>query len=854
MMDPVVPHRSGFSPAFSPSIGLREVLEAAPDLIFCCDVAGRFAWASSTFEYFAGWRANDLVGQSFTVLVPASDRMRVMRFFRRQLRRGRPQSAGDFVLLRRDGTRADVSARVRLYERSDGDRYFVGVARERQVWDAAPDEGGSGAATSLLEARVRELQAQLDEAIEGERLKGEVLATLADQLRPPMDAVMGASSSLLASPLAPEQRQHVDAIRCAGQALLTLVSDAHDHTQLEAGRMAIENIGFDLRVTLNQVEAVLQPLASGRSLSLETHADALLPSRLKGDPGRLRQVLLNLGANAIRSTDCGAILVRVDRESEDDAHVTLLFRVSEPGSGAKAAHRAQLFREQPPSGPVPARGADLGLSISRRLVHLMGGLLGAEQSEFEGNTFWFRLTFEKQAIPAAATRQPDVRLRGLRVLLADGAVAERHAHAEMLQAWGCVVDEAENGIEALDLVRADAARGERHTVALLDMNLEALDGMSVAAAVRADADLDPVALAITTRIGRPGDAQRARDLGVSGYLVMPLKPAQMFDAMAELATGARAKPCPAERPLVTRHSLAEARRTRVRILLVEDDLVNALVTTSALNRVGFHVETAATGRSAIERTENEHWDLVLMNLQMPDLDGIRATTAIRARERGAARTPIIGLSARAPDDAERERCFAAGLDDVLAKPLDLAALTEVATRWTLQEDPRFMDSGVDDSTPQRHGPAPLSIVSGQFDPPRGEAVREAAAEPPMPELPPGPPIDLEQLNLSCMSLPALRASLLHTYLGDVFPRLQRLEAAIEAGDADRIEFEAHGLRGMCSTIGAAACTVVFGEMEARARAKRPADVAVLLPPALEQVRRTEEFIARFERIVASDAA
>ena len=851
MRDPSFPRFAGSNSSFTPAIGLREVLEAAPDLIFCCDAMGRFAWASSTFEYFAGWRASDLVGQSFAVLIPPPDRMRVMRFFRRQLRHSRPQSAGDFVLLRRDGTRVDVSARVRLYERADGDRYFIGVARERQVWGPTAEDGSSGAATSLLEARVRELQAQLDEANEGERLKSEVLATLAEQLRPPMDAVMGASSSLFASQLTPEQRHHVDVVRGAGQTLLTLVSDAHDHTQLEAGCMAIENIGFDLRVTMDQVAAVLLPMAEGRGLALETRADSMLPSRLRGDPGRLRQVLLNLGANAIRSSERGAIVMRVDRESEDDAHVTLLFRVTDPGTGSTSEHRAQLFREQPPSGAIPARGADMGLSISRRLVHLMGGLLGAERSDDDGNTFWFRVTFEKQVIPAAVPPAHDVRLRGLRVLIADGPAAERHSHARTLQAWGCIVDEVENGAEALESIRAASARGEPYAVALLDMNLEALDGLSLAAAVRADSGFDPIALAITTRIGRPGDAQRARELGVSGYLVMPLEPAQIFDAIAELVGGAKADSRPDERPLVTRHSLAEARRTRVHVLLVEDDLVNQLVTTSALNRVGFHVEVAGTGCAAIERTESEHWDLVLMNLQMPDLDGLRATAAIRARERGAVRTPLIGLSARAAEAAERERCMASGMDDVFAKPLDLSALAEAVTRWTLYEDPRLMESSVDDGPLQRRAPVPLTVVSGQFDPPPGEP---AAAPLPMPVIPPGPAIDLEQLNLSCMSLPALRASMLHTYLGDVFPRLQRIEEAIETGDLERIESEAHGLRGMCGTIGATACTVVFGEIEERARAKRLADAALLLPAALEQVRRTEEFIARFERIVSADAA
>ncbi len=441
-MDQPVPARSGSSPVFAPAIGLREVLEAAPDLVFCCDASGRFAWASSAFEQLAGLRASDIVGQSYVTLVPASDRLRVLRMFRRQLRKRQSIVARDFALQRRDGTRVEISARVRLYERPDGDRYFIGVARERQEWSPGSGAADPGAAVLVLEGRVRELQRQLEEAHEGGRLKGEVLTSLADQLRPPMDAVMGASTSLLASALAPEQSRLVNVIRSAGLAQLTLVSDAHDHSQLETGQMSIENISFDLRVTLEQVEAVLSPMAAARSLALEIRADALLPSRLKGDPGRLRQVLLNLGANAIRSGSQGAITLDVDRESEDDAHVTLLFGVSEPGTGSASEHRAQLFSEQLPHSSTPPSGEDLGLSISRRLVHLMGGKVGAEVSEGEGNTFWFRLTFEKQVIPAVVTPAPAVRafLTPLRRRTMEGVPARaraRHVPGCSLLPGGC---------------------------------------------------------------------------------------------------------------------------------------------------------------------------------------------------------------------------------------------------------------------------------------------------------------------------------------------------------------------------------------------------------------------------------
>jgi len=855
MVDPPVHPRTGSTPAFSPAIGLREVLEAAPDLIFCCDASGRFAWASSTFEYFAGWRASDLVGQSWTNLIPPADRTRVARFFLRQLRRARPQTVGDFVLMRRDGSRIEVSARVRLYERPDGDRYFVGVARERSAPAPAPEDPDGVRDAALLEARIVELRRQLDEAIEGERLKGEVISTLGEQLRLPMDAVLGASSALMAMPLDPDARKLVEQIRGAGHALITLVSDANDHAQLEAGRVELDSIAFDLRVTLEQVGAVLAPMAETRGIAVDTRVDALVPSRLKGDPGRLRQVLLNLVGNAIRFSEGSPVDLRIERESEDDEHVTVLFRVNDPSSGPQSERRAQLFREDPPAASSVPTGSDLGLSISRRLVHLMGGLLGTERRE-TGGEFWFRVTFEKQAGLAATPAPADVRLRGLRVLVADGPSPERSEHAGMLEAWGCIVEQVDNGIEALDAIRVAAIRGELHAVVLMDLNMEGLDGFSLAAAVRADSALDSLQLVLTTRIGRPGDAQRAREAGIAGYLVLPLRHSQMFDLLAELVSSPQARTEPAERQLVTRHSLAEARRARVRVLLVEDDAVNQLVIVSALNRAGFQVEVSANGRDAIARTESERWSLVLMDLQMPDLDGLRACAAIRAREQGGWRTPIVGLSASADFAADRERCIAAGMDDIVPKPVDLTDLAESVQRWTLRGDARAGEPDADEAPAPRRAPAPLTVVSARFEAPEGgEGTRRAPTGPAvMPELPAGPAIDLEQLNLSSMGLPALRNSMLHTYLGDVFPRLQRLEEAIEKNDLDRAEFEAHGLRGMCATIGARACTVLFGEIEHRARSRSAADVAALVPLAVEQVRRTEEFVARLERIVSSEAA
>ncbi|HTR98061.1 MAG TPA: response regulator [Candidatus Acidoferrales bacterium] len=825
------------------SLGTGRSPDAIPDLIFCCDADGTFAWASSSFEMFAGYRPGDLIGQNFAMLLPSGDRVAVTRFFLRQLRRRRPQSVGDYALQRRDGGRMTVTARVRLYERPGGERYFVGVARERQELEAAPAAAGSGPETAELDARLRGLKRQLEDARAIERLRGEVLATLSQELRPPMNSVLGTTAALLQTTLDGEQRRMVEQIQLASQALLSLVSDAYDHARLESGRLEIESIEFDLRVTLEQVHALLAPLATSRGLTFEIQIDPLAPSRLKGDPGRLRQVLINLAGSALRSADRGAVTVAVQRESEDDGQVTLVFRVADPGIGRGSDRRRELFRDQPDPGSLATRGptgSELGLSIARRLVHLMDGEVGIEEGSGHGGEFWFRVRFQKQP-SRVATDVQDVRLRGVRVLVADGMVADRRANAELLAAWGCEVEQAENGIEALDRLRAAATMQKPFTIALADLALEGLDAEALASAVRTDETLDATTLVLTTRVGRPGDAVRARELGFSAYLLKPIEPALLYDAFRELLATVEAT---GDSPsLVTRHSIAEARRGRVRILLVEADAVNLLVTQSALHRVGFQVEIASSGHAAIARTESERWDLVLIDLNMPDLDGVRATRAIRARERAAWRTPILGLVAADQVEAERERCIAAGMDDVFGKPIDLAQLSAAVERYTLRSE------GVAPAEPAaRTSPSRLTVVSARFDAPG------KPAEPALPEVPEGPAVDLQQLNLSSMGLPALRTAMLHTYLGDVFPRLRRLEQVIESGDCDRMEMEAHGLKGMCSTIGASGCTLLFGEMERRASEGRPEMLRRLLPLATREVQRTEEFIRRLENIVTRGAA
>jgi two-component system sensor histidine kinase/response regulator len=752
------------------------------------------------FETMFGYAAEEARGKRLNdLIVPESGREQATRL--------------DGTVLRGETLVVEVERR-----RKDGEPVQVRAS-------AARVEGGGQTGLFVLYEditdEVRALAALREAKETAERvaqMRSAFLANMSHEIRTPMNAVLGLTELLLDSELGPEQRRSLNLIQTSGETLLALLNDILDLSKIEAESLHLEAVPFDLPRLVDSTVSLLAVRARERGIELLTEFSGDMPEQVRGDPTRLRQVLTNLVGNAVKFTHEGEVLVSAKATRTGD-RASVRFAVRDTGIGISEEQREAIFQPFRQADLSMARkygGTGLGLTIAQRLVAMMGGVLEVRSELGRGSEFFFTVDVAVEAAAPPPLPSPEtVPLKGTRILVVDDSQSNRRIVRGLLSSVGVTVGEASSADEGLGALHRAALAGTPFALAILDAQMPGRDGFELAQDVRSDQALRATRLMMLTSAGQRGDAQRCRELGIHGYLTKPVSRADLLDMVAGVL-GRAEEEAPAGQELVTRYRIQESRR-HLAILLAEDNVVNQEVAASMLRKRGHQVDVVDTGRKAVERAAATRYDVVLMDIQMPEMDGIEATRAIRKLP-GSADLPVVALTAHALAD-ERERCVSAGMNAFVTKPFKAFELFAAAEGWGRRGPAAGASTGptapADDLTGGDRAPVALDAF-------RREMAEAGAAE----------AVD----------------GIVDSFLQSASNRIAALTSAVDDEQPEEVSRLAHSFKSSAAQLGARRLAEILAEMETAGKAGKMERVRQSAGEFAEEARRVVEYLKGERRV------
>jgi two-component system sensor histidine kinase/response regulator len=744
----------------------KHMIDAAGDGLVLLDGQGRVEYCNRALKELLGYTSEELQGRSpCETFVPreASDPAPEAGRYFACLRKGVEGRTVEFDAFHKEGRRIPVELTASAFT-SGGETKELGSIRD-------------------ITGR-REVEQQLRGAAEiaesANRAKSEFLANMSHEIRTPMNGIMGMTELALETNLTLEQREYLELVKTSADALLGLINDILDFSKVEAGMLELETIDFRLRDTLGNTLNTLALRAHQKGLELAFDIPPEIPDALLGDPGRIRQVVTNLVGNAIKFTSQGEVLVEVRTERPGERETVLCIAVKDTGIGIAPDKQEAIFDSfTQADGSITRRfgGTGLGLAISRRLVELMGGRIWVESEEGRGSTFFFtcRLGIQSDPPEPAIPARPEA-LRSLPVLIVDDNATNRRILVQMVSNWGMRPTAVESGPQALAAMERAVHADVPFPLLLIDGNMPEMDGFTLAEKIKSNPRVASSRLVMLTSAGRRGDANRCKELGISGYLMKPVKQSDLYDAIATVLGAS-----PGEREsgrLVTRHSLREETR-KYRILLAEDNPVNQRVAIRVLEKRGHQVTLACNGLEVLEKLDQGSFDVVLMDIQMPEMDGLEATRIIRKREeQNGTHIPIIAMTAHAMK-GDREMCLDAGMDEYVPKPLKPVQLFTAMNQ----------------------------LLSG------GAEGRMTAQEAGVPTL----ELDREAILANLEGDEELLAEIIQMFIEDAPNLLERIRTALGEGGLEEVQRNAHALKGAVGNFGKGEAYAAAQTMEQHGR-------------------------------------